>query len=74
MFGFLLALSILTFLFWIGFKLTGAVLVAAFWLFVKVPIGLVVLLIGIVLCCTILLIPVGFGCFKTGLRLVIPGL
>lgn len=74
MFGFLLTLLLLTFLFWIGFKLTGAVLVAAVWLFIKVPIGILILLLGLVLCCTILLIPVGWGFFKTGIRLLIPGI
>lgn len=58
---------------WVGFKLTGAVLMAVLWLFVKVPIGLIAFMIGIICCCTLILIPVGICLFKVGVSLIIPG-
>ena len=60
-------------LLWVGFKLTGAVLMAVLWLFVKIPIGLIALAIGIICCCTLILIPVGICLFKVGASLIIPG-
>lgn len=74
MFGFLFGLGILTFVLWIGFKLTGALLSACLWLFLSVPLGFGFLGIGLVLCCTIILIPIGKWFLKTGLKLVIPGI
>ncbi|MBQ8592356.1 MAG: hypothetical protein IJ485_06400 [Lachnospiraceae bacterium] len=67
-------MSLLSFLFWIGFKLTGAILATCFWLFIEVPLAFVAFVIGLVLCCTLILIPVGIGCFKTGFKLLIPGI
>ena len=74
MFGFLFALGILTFVLWIGFKLTGALLSACLWLFVAVPLGFGLLGLGLLLCCTIILFPIGKWFLKTGLKLVIPGI
>lgn len=73
MISFFLGLLLITCLLWIGFKVTGAVLIGAFWLFIKVPLALITFLIGIVCCCTLILIPVGLGLFKVSISLLIPG-
>ena len=64
----------LAFMLWIGFKLTGAFFMACFWLLREVPLAIVVLAIGLVFCCTLILLPVGIGCFKAGMKLLIPGI
>jgi len=60
----IIGLALLTFLFWLGFHITGALLSAAIWLFIKLPIAVVLGCLGLVLCITILLIPLGVKCFK----------
>ena len=64
----MLVLGLLSFLLWVGFKLTGALLSACIWLFVKVPIALVLGLLGVVFCCTLILIPVGVKLVKSGIK------
>ena len=54
MFEILITLAVLTFLFWIGFHVTGALLSAAIWLFIKLPIALILGGLGLVCCITIL--------------------
>lgn len=61
---FLLILLVVVLLFWLGFRITGALLSAAFWLCIKLPLALVVFCLGIVLCATLILIPVGLRCFR----------
>ena len=56
--------------FGLAFRLTGAVLTALFWM-LKLPLVLVMWALGLVCCCTILLIPVGLLLFKTGSALLI---
>ena len=74
-FIFLLAvLYLLVFLVGIGFKLTGALLAAVFWTLIEIPLGMVTMVLGVVLCCTIILIPIGLLCMKTGFRLMVPGI
>ena len=60
----IIGLAVLTFLFWLGFHITGALLSAAIWLFVKLPIAIFLGVVGVALCITILLIPLGTKCFK----------
>ena len=60
----LIGLAMLTFLFWIGYHVTGALLAAAIWLFIKLPFALILGCLGLVCCITILLIPLGIKCFK----------
>ena len=55
----IIALLILMALFWIGFKCTGALLGMIIWVCVRLPLGLVLICVGLVLCCTIILIPIG---------------
>ena len=59
-------------LLWIGFRLTGALLAAFLWLIIKVPLTLILWCLGLVLCCTIFLIPIGIRLFGTGLHLLLP--
>jgi len=73
MFSFLVGLGFLTFMLWLGFHLTGALLSACIWLFVEVPLAFCSWGIGLLLCCTIILIPVGLWFFKTGFKLLLPG-
>lgn len=69
----LICLLILTALFGVAFKLTGALLKAFFWLFICLPVGLILWVLGILCCCTLLLIPVGIILFKAGAHVIIPG-
>lgn len=71
--GFIIGLAFLTFALWIGFKLTGALLSAAIWLLIKIPLAMVFLVLGLVFCCTIILIPVGLCFLKLGIRFFVPG-
>lgn len=71
---FLVMLFVLLFLIGIGFRLTGALLAAVFWTVVEIPLGIAVMAIGLVLCCTIILLPIGIGCMKAGVRLIVPGI
>ena len=59
-----ISLTLLTFLFWLGFHITGALLSAAIWLFIKLPIAVILGCLGLILCITMLLIPLGIKCFK----------
>ena len=74
MFSFFIGLLVLVILFWVGFKLTGALLLACIWLFFKLPIALLLFVFGLICCCTLILIPVGLWMFKWGLRLLLPGI
>ncbi len=73
MITFMIILTIIVLMLWIGFKLTGALLAGCFWLFIKIPLALVFLVLGLLCCCTIILIPVGLFFFKAGIRFMIPG-
>lgn len=73
MIEFLVGLGFLTFMLWLGFKLTGALLTACIWAFIKLPLGLCAWGLGLILCCTIIMIPVGIWLFKTGFKLIVPG-
>lgn len=60
----IIGLAILTFMFWLSFHITGALLSAAIWLFIKLPLFVLIGSLGLILCVTIILIPVGIKCFK----------
>lgn len=66
----IIVLAVLTFLFWLGFSITGALLSACIWLIIKLPIAVIVFSIGLACCITILLIPLGFRCFKLAGRIL----
>ena len=59
MISFILCLLLLTILFGIAYKITGAILKACVWLLILLPIGLILSGVGVIFCCTIILIPVG---------------
>ena len=69
----IMILGFMTALLWISFKVTGALFTLAIWLFIKVPLALILGVIGVLCCVTILLIPLGAGCIKLAFRLLIPG-
>ena len=73
MITFIICLILLSGLFSIAFKLTGAVLKACLWMCIFLPLGLMLCAIGLALCCTLILIPVGIMLFKVGGRLIIKG-
>lgn len=69
----LFILFVLSLLLVISFKITGALFAILLWVVIKLPLAILMWVVGIVCCCTILLIPLGVGCFKSGLRLAVPG-
>ena len=74
MISFLIGLGFLSVMLWLGFKLTGALLSACVWLFISVPLGFGAMGVGLVLCLTIILMPLGLWFFKTGFKLLLPGI
>ena len=66
----LIALGMLTALFWVGFHLTGAILSAFFWLMIKLPIAAVLFSFGLACCATLILIPVGLKLFGAAGRVL----
>ena len=69
----LIVFAVLLLLLWIGFTITGGLLLTGFWLFIKVPLALILFFLAVIFCLTIILIPLGSVLFKVGLRLLIPG-
>lgn len=55
MISFILCLLLLTILFGIAYKITGAILKACVWLLILLPIGLILSGVGVIFCCTIIL-------------------
>ncbi len=68
MLGFIIALLILCGMFWLGFKLTGAMLSVALWLLIRLPLAIFLFGMGIVFCVTIIFIPLGLGCLRAAGR------
>ena len=64
MLGVIIVLGLLTIFFWLCFKFTGAVFSVLFWLFIKLPCAIILAMLGVMFCITILLLPVGKGCFN----------
>lgn len=67
-----LVFAILSALFGLAFYLTGAIAAALLWLCVKLPLGIILTVLGAVLCCTLLLIPLGIPLLKAGVKLILP--
>ena len=61
-------------LLWIGFTITGGMIMSLIWLCIKLPLALFLFSMALALCCTIILIPVGILLFKMGVRVLIPGM
>lgn len=70
MLEFIILLGILTIVLWIGYKITGALFLVFFWLFIKVPCAIVIGGLGVLLCITIILIPIGIACIKLAFKLL----
>lgn len=70
---FLFVFAILGLLLWIGFTVTGGLLITGIWLFIKVPLAIILFFLAVIFCLTLILIPLGIVCFRVGLRLLIPG-
>lgn len=68
--GIIAVLAVLALLFWIAFHITGMLLAAVIWLFIKLPVAIILGSLGLVLCVTILLIPLGMKCFKFAWRML----
>ena len=66
----ILVLALLTFLFWLGYHVTGALLSATIWLFIKLPFAILICCLGLLCCATILLIPLGGKCFKYAWKVI----
>ena len=66
----ILILFILFVLFYIGFKITGALLSAILWVAIKLPLAIIFWAIGICLCFTIIFIPVGKSLIKAGTAMI----
>ena len=63
-------LFILFVLFWLGFKITGALLSAILWVVIKLPLAFFFWIVGICLCFTIILIPIGKSLIKAGTAMI----
>ena len=61
----IICICLLGALFGTGVFLTGALMGALLWM-IKLPIVILLWVLGAVCCCTIILIPVGLILFKTG--------
>ena len=49
------------------------VITFGFYFLIKIPLALALFTLGIILCCTIIGIPLGIACFKGAWELIIPG-
>lgn len=67
-----LILLIVIFIIALCFKLAGGVLKLALKLIIAIPCALVCAVLGILFCCTLILIPLGIACLKTAWSLVNP--
>ena len=56
--------------FGIGFSITGALVLALLFV-IKLPVALILWILGAVCCCTILLIPLGLILFRAGTAILI---
>jgi len=71
MIEFILVLGILSLFFGGAYFVTGALLKAIVWLCVLVPVALLLWGIGLICCCTLILIPVGLKLFSAGCRVLV---
>ncbi len=67
-----LILLLIIFVVALCFKLAGGVLKLALKLIICIPCALVCAVLGILFCCTLLLIPLGILCLKTAWSLLNP--
>lgn len=70
MLEFIVGVGVLCVLFFVGYKVTGAVFKALIWLCILLPIALFIWGIAILCCCTLILIPIGMKIFSIGNRVI----
>ena len=73
-FLFLIFFAILDLLLWFAFAITSGLVLTGFWLFIKIPLAIMLFLLGLILCLTLILLPLGILCFRAGFKLLIPGI
>ena len=73
-FLFLIFFAILGLLLWFDFAITSGLVLTGFWLFIKIPLAIMLFLLGLILCLTLILLPLGILCFRAGFKLLIPGI
>ena len=70
MIALIFSLTLLCGLFSLAYHLTGALLAALVWLCLRLPLAMIVALIGILCCMTLLLIPVGLKLLRAAGRIL----
>ena len=71
-FLFLIFFAIFGLLLWFAFAITSGLVLTGFWLFIKIPLAIMLFLLGLILCLTLILLPLGILCFRAGFKLLIP--
>jgi len=56
----------------IGLRLLCTLIRTSTWLISNLPMALFMWLLGLLCCCTLILIPVGIRLFRSGLKMLIP--
>ncbi|MCD7746584.1 MAG: hypothetical protein LUI13_15110 [Lachnospiraceae bacterium] len=68
----LLTTMFLFLMIWLFFKFTGAMLKICYVLCIGLPLALTFAMLGVVLCCTLILAPLGTGLMRLAGRVVYP--
>ena len=71
MLEFIIGVCVICLLFFVGYKISGAVFKILIWLCILLPISLVIWGLAIMCCCTLILIPIGMKLFKVGVAVLI---
>ena len=71
MFEMIVAMGVLSILFFVGYKITGALFKALIWLCILLPLAVVIWGLALLCCCTLILIPIGVKLFKVGCNILI---
>lgn len=66
----ILVLAILTVVLWLAFKCTGLFLPILIWTCFKLSVAVILWGIGLALCCTLILIPIGVPFLRMGSRVL----
>lgn len=57
---------------WLTFKFTGLMLKILYMVCIGLPLAGIFAVLGVILCCTIILIPVGMGMFRMAGKMLCP--
>ena len=68
----ILLLILIIGIFSLFFRLAGGILKLALKLIICLPCALLCAIVGIIMCCTLVLIPLGIGCFRLAAGLMNP--